>query len=228
MFFKFDQKNKQKGTNCKCKLQILQCHFSLVTLQKDTFHIVILDQEKHVCNKTFFSFLTSYPQQAWPLLYSHLWHQYLAFTRPSSLWSSICFLAQVDTCPQVRTNFHIAFLNMWTILWIVTSSHADIFISMPSASYHVLYSGDGSILRYLCCGESDDGLCGGAAGSHSSGDELHFVCCSWVWGPEDWSGLSCSVPLRNYYGKTEKVRMLCNTWNIILFSIRLTYAHLKT
>lgn len=44
----------------------------------------------------------SLSKQAWPLLYSHLWHQYLAFTAPSSPWSSTCFLAQVATCPQVR------------------------------------------------------------------------------------------------------------------------------
>ena len=111
-----------------------QCHFSLITLQKDTFYIVNLDQEKHICNKTvLFFFLFQCPsfKQAWPLLYSHPWHQYLAFTRPSSLWSSICFLAQVDTCPQVRTHVRMTSLNMWTILWIFTSSHAHIFSSMP-------------------------------------------------------------------------------------------------
>lgn len=58
----------------------------------------------------------SFTQQAWPLLYSHPWHQYLAFTPPSSLCSSICFLAQVATCPQV--------ILVFTYLFYIPEKHS--------------------------------------------------------------------------------------------------------
>lgn len=58
-------------------------------------------------------------------------------------------------------------------------------------------------VRYFCCSKSDDRLGCGAAGSHSSGDELQLTWSSRFWGAENWSGLCCSTPLRNHYGKTD-------------------------
>ncbi len=158
----------------------------------------------------------SFPKQAWPLLYSHPWHQYLASTPPSSLWSSICFLAQVATCPQVRhllyiLEKHSILVNRGDVvaIWTLYYNWLHYLVHAPSArcqvsviTFSVVTEMIGLFVRYVCCGESDDWLRGGAAGSHSSGDELKFVWGSWVWGSEDWSGLSCSTPLRNYHGET--------------------------
>lgn len=140
----------------------------------------------------------SFSKQAWPLLYSRLWRQYLAFTPPSSLCSCICVLAQVATCPQVMFAFTYMF-NILDKLSIYDWKKQGWRLCHMDSSYWFM-----SPLRHLCCGEFDDRLCGGAVGSHSSGDELKLVCSGWVWGPKDRSGLSCGTPFRNHSGKRDE------------------------
>lgn len=155
-------------------------------------------------------FLNVFHKQAWPLLYSHLCHRYLVFTPPSSLWSSIWFLAQVAMCPQVRFNIHIISLvkhykHHSSIISYYKFLHYLIHAFWTQDQVSVImffhcYWDARSFHRYLCCGESDDWVCSGAAGSHTSGNELNLVWSDWLWSSEDWSGLSCSTTLRNYYG----------------------------
>lgn len=152
------------------------------------------------------AFWMFFPEQAWHLHYSHQWHQYLASTPRSSLWSSTCFLEQGAMFPQVRPVPTSLLLNSserwWVVFYYMHASWIQCLVLYPSIIE------DTSSLRYLCCGESDDRLCGGAAGSNSSGDEHQFVWGSRLWGPEDWCGLGCSTSLRNCYGETKAQRLL--------------------
>lgn len=119
--------------------------------------------------------------QAWPSLCSHLWHPYLASTPPSSPCSSTCVSAQVATSPQVPHGFYLI----------------DRALDDPQTVCKMLVPPS----RHFCSGELDDWFGGGAAGSHTSGDEHQSAGSSWVWGPEDRRGLGRGPSLRNYHGK---------------------------
>lgn len=84
----------------------------------------------------------SFTQQAWPLLYSHPWHQYLAFTPPSSLCSSICFLAQVAMCPQVILVFTYLFyiLEKHSIHHLKKQNRDDVFAiwTIATINYYII------------------------------------------------------------------------------------------
>lgn len=74
-------------------------------------------------------------------------------------------------------------------------------------------------LRHICSGKLDDWFCGGAAGSHTSGDEHQSGGSSRVWGPEDWRGLGCGAPLRNYHGKVPGFEDLEVWWTVFVLNL---------
>lgn len=118
-----------------------------------------------------------------------------------------------------NTCLHFCIWEPSSMIYIILSKMSWLWFNKIMHPEQSVGCYDASPLRDVCCGESDDRLGGGAAGSHPSGDELEFVWSGWVGGPADRSGLGRGAPLRDYHGKTQDEALKSKNHNVAAVSV---------